>query len=167
MNLFSNNVRPLFFQYRINPCTQFSRHCHNGDARALAAGVSPANRTVKLSKLRVLANRRPGRLNQLASKPPISDAGDRAPIDPIPRGVLAWHQAQKASQLSDIVNFTPVSNARQKLASDNPADPRDAHQVGNGLRQFAHLLYRTGESLWYCLPPAFQKTPNCRAIDRA
>ena len=102
----------------------------------IAAVGFPANRTVKLSKLSVLADRRPGGLNELTSKPPISDVGDRAPIDPIPRGVLGWHQAQKASQLPDIVNFTPVSNARQKLASDNPADPRNAHQVGNGLRQF-------------------------------
>ena len=70
MNLFSNNVRPLFFQYRINPCTEFSRHCHNRDARAPAAGISPANRTVKLSKLCILANRRPGRLNQLVRSGP-------------------------------------------------------------------------------------------------
>ena len=136
MNLFSNNVRSLFFQHRINPRTQFSRHCHNGDAGAFAAGVSPANRAIKLSKLCILADRRPGRLNQLASKPSVAKAGNRAPIYPISRGVLGWHQAQKASQLPDIVDFTPVSNARQKLASHNPADPRDAHQVGNGLRQF-------------------------------
>src|SRR5918993_1497309 len=44
-------------------------------------------------------------------------------------------KAKKASQLSDIVDFTPVSNARQKLTSHNPADPRNAHQVSNGLRQ--------------------------------
>jgi hypothetical protein len=136
MNLFSNNVRSLVFQYRINPRTQFSRHCHNGDTGAFAAGVSPANRTVKLSKLGVLADRRPGSLNQLASKPSVSGTGNRAPIDAIARGVLGRHQAQKASQLPDIVDFTPVSNARQKLASHNRADPRNAHQVGNGLRQF-------------------------------
>src|SRR5688572_6370347 len=136
MNLFSNNVRSLFFQHRINPRTQFSRHCHNGDPGAFATGVSPANRAIKLSKLCILADRRPGRLNQLASKPSVAKAGNRAPIYPISRGVLCRHQAQKASQLPGIVDFTPVSNARQKLASHNPADPRDAHQVGNGLRQF-------------------------------
>ena len=38
MNLFSNNVRSLVFQYRINPRTQFSRHCHNRDARRLCRG---------------------------------------------------------------------------------------------------------------------------------
>jgi hypothetical protein len=54
MNLFTNNVRSLVFQHRINPRTQFSRHCYNGDAGAFAAGISPANRTIKLSKLRVL-----------------------------------------------------------------------------------------------------------------
>jgi hypothetical protein len=50
MNLFSNDVRSLIFQYRINPCTQFSRHRHDRDPRAFAAGVSLANRTIKLSK---------------------------------------------------------------------------------------------------------------------
>ena len=167
MNLFSNDVRSLVFQHRINPRTEFSRHCHNGDPCAFAAGVSPANRTIKLSKLGVLADRRPGRLNQLASKPSVSSAGNRSSIDRITRGVLGRHQAQKASQLSDIVDFTPVSHTRQKLARHNPADPRDAHQVLNGLRTVRHPLYRNGESLWYCLPPAFQKTPNCRATDRA
>ena len=35
MNLFSNNLRPLVHQDRINPSTEFSRHCHNGDAGPL------------------------------------------------------------------------------------------------------------------------------------
>ena len=81
MNLFSNHVRSLVFQYRIDSRIQLPRHCHNGDAGAFAAGVSPANRTVKLSKLGVLADRRPGSLNELASKPCVAGAGDRAPIE--------------------------------------------------------------------------------------
>ena len=167
MNLFSNNVGPLVFQYRLYPCTEFSRHCHNGDAGPFAAWVSAANRAIKLSKLRVLADRRPGRLNQLASKPSVAEAGNRAPIDPISRGVLGWHQAQKASQLPDIVDFTPVSHARQKLASHNRADPRDAHQVGNGLRQLGIFFTEPTNLFGTVLPPAFQKIPKCRATDRA
>ena len=85
MNLLSDDVRSLIFQYRINPRAQFSRHRHNGDPRAFAAGVSLANRTIKLSKLCVLADRRPGRLNQLASKPPVSDTGiePRSTVSPV------------------------------------------------------------------------------------
>jgi len=166
MNLFSNNVGSLVFQYRINPCTEFSRHCHNGDAGPFAAWVSAANRAIKLSKLRVLADRRPGRLNQLASKPSVAEAGNRAPIDPISRGVLGWHQAQKASQLPDIVDFTPVSHAPE---ADWPQSSRSPG-CSSGRQWTAtvpHLLYRSGESLWYCLPPAFQRIPKCRATDRA
>jgi len=47
MNLFSNNVRSLGFQYRVTPRTEFSRDCHNRDPGAFATGVSPANRTIK------------------------------------------------------------------------------------------------------------------------
>ncbi len=155
MNLFSNDVRSLMFQYRINPCTQFSRHRHDRDPRAFAAWVSLANRTIKLSKLCVLADRRPCRLNHLASKPAVSHTGNRSSIDRITRGVLGRHQTQKATQLSDIVDLPPVSNARQKLARHNPADTRDAHQVLNGLQQFRILftkaanLFRTAHHLLF------------------
>jgi hypothetical protein len=89
MNWFSNNVRALVFQDRMNPHSQFARYCHYGDPRTFAAPISLANQTIKLSKLCILADRRPGRLNQFASKPPVSDTGNGASIDLIARGVLA------------------------------------------------------------------------------
>jgi hypothetical protein len=143
MNLFPNDVRSLVFQHRTNPRAQFARHRDDSDPGAFASRVSLANRTIKLSKLCVLADRRPGRLNHLASKPPVSRAGNRSSINRITRGVLGWHQTPTASELSDIVDFTPVSNTRQKLARHNPADPRDAHQILNGLEQFRILFTET------------------------
>src|SRR5262245_39830041 len=143
MNLFSNDVWSLIFQDRVNAHPKFSRHGHNRDPRAFAGSISMAHRAIKLSKLWILANRRPGRLNKLASKPPVAGMGNRASIDRIARGVLGRHQAQKAAQLSDIVDLPPVSNARQKLACHNPADTRDAHQILNGLQQFRIFLTET------------------------
>src|SRR5215510_13874387 len=127
MNLFSNDVWSLIFQDRVNAHTKFSCHGHNGDPRAFAGSISMAHQAIKLSKLWILADCRPGRLNKLASKPPVAGMGNRAPT----------------SQLSDIVNLTPVSNAAQKLTGHNPADARDAHQVGNRLRQFFILFAET------------------------
>jgi hypothetical protein len=143
MNLLSNDVRSLVFQHRINPRAQFARHRDDSDPCTFTTGVSLANRTIKLSKLCVLADRRPGRLNHLASKPAVSRAGNRSSIERITRGVLGRHQTQKASELSDIVDLTPVSNTRQKLARHNPADSRDAHQILNGLEQFRILFTET------------------------
>ena len=142
-NLFSNNVRPLIFQDRINPRTQFPRHPDDGDPGSFATWISPANGTIKFSKLRVLADRRPGSLNQLASKPPVSHTGNRSSINRIARGVLSRHQAQEATQLSNIVDLAPVSNAGQKLAPHNPADPGDAPQVFNRPRQFRIFFTET------------------------
>src|SRR5262245_27724889 len=143
MNLFSNDVRSLIFQDRVNAHAKFSRHGHNRDPRTFAGSISTAHRAIKLSKLWILADGRPGRLNKLASKPPVAGMGNRAPIHRIARGVFARYQAQKASQLSDIVNLTPVSNAAQKLTGHNPADARDAHQVTHRLRQFFILFAET------------------------
>src|SRR5919198_672198 len=144
-NLLSNDVRSLVFEYRVNARTELSRHRHNGDPRAFAGPISATHRTIKFSKLCVLANRRPGRLNQFASQPSVSDTGNRAPINRIAGGVLGGHQPQKASQLSDIFDLPPVSNAGQKLTGHNPADPWDAHQVRNGLRQFFILFTKAAD----------------------
>jgi hypothetical protein len=140
MNLFSNNVRPLVFQDRMNPHSQFACYRHYGDPRTFAASISLANQTIKFSKLCILADRRPGRLNQFASKPPVSDTSNRAPINLIARGVLGRHQAEKTSQLSDVIDLTPVPDAGQKLTSHNPADPGDSHQIRNRLRQLFILF---------------------------
>ena len=97
MNLFSNNVRSLIFQDRVNAHTQFSRHGHNRDPRAFAGSISTAHRAIKLSKLWILADRRPGRLNKLTSKPAVAAWVIDPRSDRIARGVLGRYQTQKAT----------------------------------------------------------------------
>lgn len=140
MNLLTNNVGASVFQHRVNPRTEFSCYSHDGDSRTSAGAISAADRPIKLSKLCVLADRRPGRLNKLASKSSIAGTGNRAPINALAGGVLGRDQAEKACELSDVFNLMPVSNPGQKLTGHNPADPRDAHQVLNRLRQLLILF---------------------------
>ena len=129
MNLFSHLIRSLFHQDHRNPHTQLTRDRHNGDSGSNLARVFAANRAEKLPELTVLADRRPGPLDEFASQPFISSTGDRSPINSLPGGVLGGHQAQKPSQLTDVVKLSPIADAGQELAGGNPADAGKRHQI--------------------------------------
>src|SRR6266705_6928285 len=88
MNFFSHHVRSLLHQDHGNSDTEFSRHRYNGHPRALGARMFAANRAKKLSKLLVLADRRPGSLDHFTSQPFISRVGDRTPIGSLSGGML-------------------------------------------------------------------------------
>src|SRR5437773_8966086 len=79
MNLFSHLIRSLFHQDHGNPHAEFARHRHDGDPGRHLARMALANRAEKFPKLAIFSNRRPGSLNELTSKPPISGMGDRFP----------------------------------------------------------------------------------------
>src|SRR6266536_4914602 len=100
MNLFSHLIRSLFHQDHGNPHAEFARHRHDGDPGRHLARMALANRAEKFPKLAIFSNRRPGSLNELTSKPPISGMGDRSPIGFISGGVLGGDQTQKSSQLT-------------------------------------------------------------------
>ena len=136
MNPFSHLIRSLLHQNHRNPHTQLTRYRHNGDSGSDLARVFAVNRAVKLPKLAILADRRPRRFDEFASQPSISSAGDRSPIGSLAGGVLSGHQAQKASQLTNVVNLSPIANARHKLAGHNPADAGNRHQILHTLKQF-------------------------------
>src|SRR6266498_3671706 len=116
MNLFSHLIRSLFHQDHRNPHTQLARDRHNGDSGSDLARVFAANRAEKLPQLTILSDRRPGPLDEFASQPFISSASDRPPINSLPGGVLGGHQSQKASQLTDVLQLSPVADACQELA---------------------------------------------------
>lgn len=154
MNFFSHHIRSLFHQDHRNPHAELARHGNDGDPGSHLAGMALANRAKEFSELAVLADGRPRSLDKLTSKPPISDVCDRSPIGFISRRVLGGRQAQKACQLANIFNLSPIPDSSQKLARYNPADPGDRHQILNALRQFriaatkpADLLGRLKNSL--------------------
>jgi hypothetical protein len=64
MNFLSHYIGPLFHQHRSNPCAELARHGNDGDARTHMPRVSATYGGVELPKLSVLANRRPGRLDE-------------------------------------------------------------------------------------------------------
>src|SRR6266850_5356805 len=140
MNFFSDLIRSLFHQHHSNPYTQLTGYRYNGDSRSNLARVFAANRAEKFPKLPVLSDRRPRGLDDFASQPLISSAGDRSPIRSLTGGVLGGHQAQKATKLADVVKLSPIANAGQKLAGGNPADAGKRHQILHTLRQFGIVL---------------------------
>ena len=143
MNLFSHLIRSLFHQDHRNPHTQLTRDRYNGDPGSDLARVFAANRAEKLPQLTVLSDRRPGRLDEFASQPFISSTGDRPPINSLSGGVLGGHQAQKATQLADVVKLSPIADAGQELAGRNPADAGKRHQILDTLRQLGILAAET------------------------
>src|SRR4030095_1716194 len=100
MNFLSDHIGPLFHQHRSNPCAELARHGDDGHPRTHMPRVSAANRAVKLPKLSVLANRRPGRLDEFTPQPAVSGAGDRAAISFLSRRVLGRNQPQKSCELA-------------------------------------------------------------------
>ena len=143
MNFFSNLIRSLFHQDHRNPHTQLTRDRYNGDSGSDLARVFAANRAEKLPQLPVLSDRRPRRLDEFASQPFISSAGDRSPINSLPGGVLGGHQSQKPSQLTDVIQLSPIADAGQELAGGNPADAGKRHQILDTLRQFGIIAAET------------------------
>src|ERR671925_874827 len=67
MNLFSHHVRSLLHQDRRNSRTEFAGYRDNGDSGSNVSRMRAANRAVKLSKLTILSDGRPGSLDELRS----------------------------------------------------------------------------------------------------
>lgn len=84
MNDFSHHIRSLLFKHRIDSRGELSGHRHDRFSRRPIARVALVNRAVKLPKFRVLADGRPSRLDQLASKPTIAASGDGTARHSIP-----------------------------------------------------------------------------------
>src|SRR5262245_65881199 len=118
---------------------------YNGDSGSNLARVFATNRAENLPQLTVLSDRRPGRLDEFASQPFISSTGDRPPINSLPGGMLGGHQAQKPSQLTDVVKFSPIADAGQELAGGNPAEAGNRHQILDTLRQLGIIAAETAD----------------------
>src|SRR5712691_4076454 len=127
MNFFSHHIRSFLFEDRIDSSGELSGHRHNGFSRRPVARVTLENRAVTLSKLNVLTDGRPGRLDQLTSQSSISGARDLTARNPLSGGVFAWSQANKARQLSNVAELLRIADSGQKMAGHDPADPRYRH----------------------------------------
>src|SRR6195256_81363 len=114
-NFLSYLIGSLFHQDHRDAHTELSRHRNDGHSRSQVARMGPAHRAEKLSQLPVLTDRRPGGLDELTSKPPVSRVGDRSSIGSLSGRVLGRHQAEKPSQLTNIFKLSPIPDASHKL----------------------------------------------------
>src|SRR5262245_38647492 len=140
MNFLSHHIGPLFHQHRSNPGAKLARHGDNGHPRSHMPRVSTANRVVKLPQLSVLANRRPGRLDQFTPQPAVSGAGDRSPMGFLSPRVLGRNHSQKSCKLAHVFKLPPVADAGQELTGHNPANPTNTHHILNALQQLRVVL---------------------------
>src|SRR5215468_11492216 len=115
MNFLPHHIRSLFHQHRSNPRAELARHRDDSDTRTHLPGVSAANRAVKLTKFAVLANRRPGGLDEFASQPAVSRAGDRSSIGFLSRRVLTGNHSQKPGQLAHVFKLPPIADTSQPI----------------------------------------------------
>src|SRR5262245_17975682 len=91
MNFLSDLIGSLLHQNHSYPYTELTGYGDNGDSGSNLTRVFAANRAVKFPQLPVLADRRPGGLDEFASQPPIARASDRSPIRSLTGGVLSGH----------------------------------------------------------------------------
>src|SRR5262245_30170649 len=86
-------------------------------------GDGGGKRSEKILEVPVLADRRPGGLDEFASQPAVSTMGDRSPMGFLSRRALAGNQSQKPCQLAHVLELPPVADAGQELTGHNPANP--------------------------------------------
>src|SRR4029077_20624303 len=145
LNFLSDLVRSLFHQHHRHPHTEFVSHRHNGDPRSEVARMFFGHGAKEFSQLAVLANRRPRSFNEFTAKSWVSAMSNRAALGSLPGGVLGGNQTQKSRQLADVFDLAPVSNAGQKLAAHDPADPGHRRYILNTLRQFRIVVAKTAD----------------------
>src|SRR5262245_42143986 len=121
--------------------------------RAMAA----ANGAKKFSKFPVLADRRPGGLDEFASQPAVSTMGDRSPMGFLSRRALAGNQSQKPCQLAHVLKLPPVADAGQELTGHNPANPTDTHHILNALRQLRVVVAKLANFFTHLHPLLLRK----------
>src|SRR5687768_4557552 len=145
MNFLSHHIGSLLFEHRIDSGGELSCHRHNGFTRRPIARMALENRAVKLSKLRVLTDGRPGRLDQLAPQSSISGARDLTASNSLPAGVFAGSQADKARQLADVADLFRIADSSQKMAGHDLSNPRYAFQMRHHLAKLAVLFVEAAD----------------------
>src|SRR5215813_11807413 len=118
--------------------------------------MAAANGAKKFSKFPVLADRRPGGLDEFASQPAVSTMGDRSPMGFLSRRALAGNQSQKPCQLAHVLKLPPVADAGQELTGHNPANPTDTHHILNALRQLRVVVAKLANFFTH-LHPCFSE----------
>ena len=113
MNFFSHYIRSSLFEHRIDSGGQLSCHRDNGFSGRPIPGVALGDRAVELSKLGVLTDGRPGRLNQLAPQPAISGVSDAPAGNSLPSGVFAGSQTDESTELAHVGDLVRVAQDRK------------------------------------------------------
>src|SRR5262245_64833053 len=129
--------------------------------------MAAANGAKKFSKFPVLADRRPGGLDEFASQPAVSTMGDRSPMGFLSRRALAGEPVPKT--LPAGARFEAPASRRCGPGADWPQSSQ-SHRHSSYTQCTATAQGRcgkTGEFLYSPSPPASQKTPPGPAIDRA
>jgi hypothetical protein len=75
MNFFSYYIRSLLHQNYRNPHTQFTGYRNDSHSGSDVSWMSAADRAKEFPKLRVLADRRPGTLDEFTSQPRVPQYG--------------------------------------------------------------------------------------------
>src|SRR5262249_15867337 len=126
-------------------------------ARTNATGMAAANGAKKFSKFPVLADRRPGGLDEFASQPGVSTMGDRSPMGFLSRRALAGNQSQKPCQLAHVLKLSTVADAGQELTGHNPANPTDTHHILNAPRQLRVVVAKLANFFTHLHPLLLRK----------
>src|SRR6266850_4549558 len=140
LNFLSYLIGSLFHQHYRDSHTELSRHRNDGHPASQVACMGLTHRAEKLSQLPVLTDRRPGGLDELTSKPPVSRVGDRSSIGSLSGRVLRRHQAQESPQLVNVFKLSPIPDASHKLTGYNPTNPGNRHQILNTLGQLGVIV---------------------------
>ena len=140
MNFLSHHIGPLFHQHRSNPSAELARHRHDGDPRTHMPRVPAANRAVKIPQLAILANRRPGGLDELTPQPavPVRVIEPRSVFSPVEFSVGTT--PKNPASLAHVFKLPPVADTSKEPARHDPADATNAHHVLHALRQFRIVL---------------------------
>jgi hypothetical protein len=95
LNLLSYLIRSLFHQDHRDAHAEFSRYRNDGYPGSHRTRMGAAHRAEEIPEFPVLADRRPGGLDELTSKPSVPCVSDRPPIGPLSGRILRRHQAQE------------------------------------------------------------------------
>ncbi len=141
--IYAHDKRALFFQDRVYARGQLTGYRHYRFASGHLLRLALINAPIESAQFRILADRGPSTLNQLAAQTFVADAGNLPAIFLVAGRVLAGDQPQEARDLSDIFDLAPITEPRQRMGGSNGPDPGQARQKTEALAKFGITLTET------------------------
>ena len=167
MNDFSHHIGSLLFKDRIDARGEFSRYCDNRFPCRPIARVAFEHRTVELSKLRVLTDGRPGRLDQFAAQPSVAATGNRTTCNAVSGGVFGGDQTEKPRQLAYVGDLLRIADTGQKMTGYDLTHPGNGFQKGHRLRQLSVLSIEAANLFNRSKSSFLARLPTLPSIDPA